>query len=411
MNDQSTHGSWAASGRVAVMAGMLSLVLAVPAPASTTNDAWITTKVKMSLLTTEGVSSNVVNVDTVNQQVTLHGTVNSAEEKQKAESAAKSVAGVKSVRNLLQVVAEKREAAVERNDSEITTQVTFALERESSLQDSSIKVQSVNKGVVLLAGDAKNLTDHLTAVKVARSVPGVRRVASEIQSPDALADSDMWRAGDTASAEKPAAKNPDTSARIEGKAEEIEAKGERVGDKVERKGEEIAAKAEDKGEGAVDKMKDAAGATTGAASDLYITSMVKMRLLADSDTPAMDINVDCDDGVVTLFGEVPTKQAKAAAETDARKVGGVKSVKNELQVVASADKPRVEAKDEEIRTNVEKNLQSRTDLKDVNADVKNCVVRLTGTVPSGVERVEAMQVARSTRGVCSVQEDLRFKEY
>jgi hypothetical protein len=29
-------------------------------------------------------------------------------------------------------------------------------------------------------------------------------------------------------------------------------------------------------------------------------------------------------------------------------------------------------------------------------------------VPSGIDRVEAMQVARSTRGVCAVRDDLRF---
>jgi len=40
--------------------------------------------------------------------------------------------------------------------------------------------------------------------------------------------------------------------------------------------------------------------------------------------------------------------------------------------------------------------------------VKNCVVRLTGTVPTGSERLEAMQVARATAGVCSVQDDLRI---
>src|SRR5689334_6270995 len=153
MNISSTHRTWAAGGRVAVLAGALGLAQAAVATASTTNDAWLTTKVKMSMLTTESVSSNAVNVDTVNQAVTLHGTVNTAEEKTAAESAAKSVAGVKSVRNLLQVVPEKREAKVEASDSEITTRVKDALAKQGSLEDSKIAVQSVNKGVVLLGGE------------------------------------------------------------------------------------------------------------------------------------------------------------------------------------------------------------------------------------------------------------------
>jgi osmotically-inducible protein OsmY len=50
------------------------------------------------------------------------------------------------------------------------------------------------------------------------------------------------------------------------------------------------------------------------ASDLWITSATKMRLLADSQTPALDINVDTWDGVVTLFGKVK-KAVERAADT------------------------------------------------------------------------------------------------
>jgi len=53
------------------------------------SDAWITTKSKMALLTTAGVSSNAVNVDTVDGVVTLHGKVGTAEEKAKAEAEVK----------------------------------------------------------------------------------------------------------------------------------------------------------------------------------------------------------------------------------------------------------------------------------------------------------------------------------
>jgi len=37
------------------------------------------------------------------------------------------------------------------------------------------------------------LSDHLHAVALAASVPGVQRVAREIQSPDTLADAEIWR--------------------------------------------------------------------------------------------------------------------------------------------------------------------------------------------------------------------------
>ena len=52
----------------------LAAVVALPAAADT-SDVWLTTKAKITLLTTEGVSVTGVNVDTVNGAVTLHGKV------------------------------------------------------------------------------------------------------------------------------------------------------------------------------------------------------------------------------------------------------------------------------------------------------------------------------------------------
>jgi hyperosmotically inducible protein len=337
-----------------MLAALLSCVLVAPALAAQP-DAWITTKSKLALLTTEGVSATAVSVDTVNQHVTLHGKVRSAEEKAKAETVVKTITGVQGVRNLLEVVAPRHEKAVQRSDDDIKKYVNTALQGQPALKDSAITVQSVNNGVVLLAGTAKTLTDHLSAVEVASGVPGVRHVSSEIQSPDTLADKEIWR--------------------------------ERTAQKSNAQ------------YGAVD-----------ASRDVWITSMAKMRLLADSRTPALDINVDTRDGVVTLFGIVPATAAKRAAEADVRKVSGVKRVKNALQVVASAKQPGVKAQDDAIEREVTQALQSHEDLKGVNVAVKNCVARLTGTVSTGMQRLEAAVVARSTVGVCSVQDDLRLAD-
>jgi osmotically-inducible protein OsmY len=338
--------------RSSALAAVLICTLAAPAVA-TQPDTWITTKSKLALLTTDGVSGMAVSVDTLDQQVTLHGTVRSAEEKAKAAAVVEAIDGVRGVRNLLQVVAPSQEKTVQAADADLQKQVATALETDTSLKDSSITVRSVNNGVVLLGGTANTLTDHLSAVEVAAGVPGVRHVSSEIQSPDTLADKEIWR-------ERPVQKADATHG---------------VGD---------------------------------ASRDVWITSMAKMRLLADGRTPALAINVDTRDSVVTLFGMVPSKEAKEAAEADVRKVSGVTSVKNELQVVASAEQPAVKAQDEDVQRDVEKSLQDRVALKDVDIEVNNCVARLTGTVPSGTQRLEAAVVARSTTGVCSVQDDLRI---
>ena len=334
-----------------VLAVVVSVALAAPARAATP-DAWITTKTKLSLLTTEGVSGTAIHVDTILGKVTLHGKVRTAEEKAKAESIAKKIDGVLEVRNLLQVVTPQREKAVQLSDDALKLRVEKALQGDSSLKESSISVKSVNKGVVLLAGTAKTLSAHLRAVETVAWVPGVGRVASEIKSPDALADAEIWR--------EPTAKRSSKESGI-----------------------------------------------WEAASDTWITSATKMRLLTDSRTPALDINVETRAGVVTLFGTVHSQEAKAAAAEDARKVSGVKRVVNDLQVMTRAKEAAVKVRDEDIESDVKKAFE-KADFKDISVEVKNGVVRLTGTVPSGTRRLDAAVLARSIQGVRAVKDDLRL---
>ena len=334
-----------------VFAMGLGVALAAPVAAATP-DAWITTKTKLALLTTEGVSGTAIHVDTVLGRVTLHGKVPSAGEKAQAESVTQKIEGVQSVRNLLQVVAPQHVKAVQVADDALKARIETALQADPSLRDSRIAVQSVNKGVVLLTGTAKTLSAHLRAVEVVAGIPGVQRVSSEVQSPDTLADAEIWRA---------ATPQPPTS------------KAYGVGE---------------------------------AASDMWITSATKMRLLADPRTPALDINVDTRAGIVTLFGIVATQDAKAAAADDARKVTGVTRVVNELQVVASAKQAAVKVRDEEMQGTVKKAFDGQ-DFKDVTVTVKNGVVRLTGTVPTGTRRLDAAVLARSVQGVRAVEDDLR----
>lgn len=341
------------SRRTAWLAAALwAALLAFPVTARAIPDSLITMKVKLALLTTEGVSSTAINVDTLNGQVTLHGKVGSQEEEAKAEAAAKQVGGVQQVRDLLQVVPEEQKAAVARHDSDIKDAVDEALRNHKFRDKTEISVQSVNHGTVLLRGKAETITDKLSAIEIARNQRGVRRVSSEIQGPDTMAQTDT---------------NPRPS--------------------------------EHQGEGFNDSARDA-----------WITSATKMRLLADRRTSALDTNVDTRGGTVTLFGMVSSQEAKFAAEEDARKVSGVKQVINELQVVPKERQQNVKARDEDIERDVKQKLEARNDLKDVNVQVKDCVARLSGTVPSSNERLEAATVARSTDGVCSVEEnDLRIR--
>ena len=143
-------------------------------------DAWLTMKTKISLMTTEGVSTSDLNVDTVQGVVTLHGKVPTQSEKATAEAAARKVDGVKDVKNLLQVVPESVRPTLKVADDAIKTNLEASLKAEPVLSD--VKVASVNNGVALLSGKTQNLADKLRAIEVAWAVQGVQRVASEIET-------------------------------------------------------------------------------------------------------------------------------------------------------------------------------------------------------------------------------------
>jgi hyperosmotically inducible periplasmic protein len=167
--------------RVAIAAPLFVASAAAWAHAADAPDAWLTMKTKISLMTAEGLSASDLNVDTVMGVVTLHGKVPTESEKAKAEMTARGVDGVKDVKNLLQVVPDTAKKAVERSDAQIQESVAAAFKANKRVNASGIKLQSVNKGVVLLAGKTDSLEAHLEAVQVARAVPGVKRVATEVQ--------------------------------------------------------------------------------------------------------------------------------------------------------------------------------------------------------------------------------------
>ena len=144
------------------------------------NDAWITTKAQITLLTMDGFSVSGANVDTVNGNVTMHGKVATAEDRTKAEQTLRKVTGVKSVKNLLQIVPDNVKKAVAANDSDVKDRVEASLKADVKMKD--VNVASVNNGVVLLSGKTENLNESLRAIQNAYSVNGVSRVASELQT-------------------------------------------------------------------------------------------------------------------------------------------------------------------------------------------------------------------------------------
>jgi len=71
---------------------------------------------------------------------------------------------------------------------------------------------------------------------------------------------------------------------------------------------------------------------TGAiASDSWITTEVKSKLIADKQTSGTAIHVNTYEGVVTLSGTAKSQEEANRAVEDAKSVKGVKSVENNIQ--------------------------------------------------------------------------------
>ena len=77
-------------------------------------------------------------------------------------------------------------------------------------------------------------------------------------------------------------------------------------------------------EGKADSMK-------GYAGDAATTSEVKAKLLADDIVPSRKVKVETTDGVVQLSGSVDSQAQSDRAESIAKAIDGVKSVKNDLK--------------------------------------------------------------------------------
>jgi hypothetical protein len=79
------------------------------------NDGWLWVKARFDLAAADDLRDSTINVDVDQAVVTLSGTVASAAQKARAETVAKGIEGVKSVRNQLKVQAANANANANAN--------------------------------------------------------------------------------------------------------------------------------------------------------------------------------------------------------------------------------------------------------------------------------------------------------
>ncbi len=147
-------------------------------------------------------------------------------------------------------------------------------------------------------------------------------------------------------------------------------------------------------------------------NDTWITAKTKIALAADGRVKGRQIDVETTKGQVMLRGKVDSDAAKQAAENITKLLDGVKTVKNDLQVVAPSIRDAVGDKDEAITARVKDHFAKDAHLKNADIDVQTHagVVSLTGAVLNLMTSANASWTAWQVSGVKSVKNDLTVKE-
>ena len=111
-------------------------------------------------------------------------------------------------------------------------------------------------------------------------------------------------------------------------------KTQRAGAEVKKEAKDATASAGAAVEKAAESTKQMGATAVEKIDDAAITAKVNASLAADKDLSAIKIDVDTQNGVVTLSGPAPTATARERASEIARGVKGVNSVNNQLTVKA-----------------------------------------------------------------------------
>lgn len=150
--------------------------------------------------------------------------------------------------------------------------------------------------------------------------------------------------------------------------------------------------------------------------DATITATVKSKLLWNNNTDGMDINVETNNGVVTLNGTAPSSASRDLAENLAENTNNVRRVENNLEVAPdgddrdTADRGRTAGdtvNDAWVTSKVKSSYLFNRNLSgmDIEVETNNGQVTLAGEVANDTEKALAVEVAENIRGVTGVNAD------
>ena len=142
------------------------------------DDATITTRVKAEMIGDADVKARDIDVDTQDGVVHLSGFVDSSRERERAETLARSVPGVRTVQNKLEV--GSRSVGQVLDDKLLGSKIKANLIGEPGIRSLSVDVD-VYRGVVHLTGVVETPAQKAKVLEIAKDAPGTRRVVDNLK--------------------------------------------------------------------------------------------------------------------------------------------------------------------------------------------------------------------------------------
>jgi osmotically-inducible protein OsmY len=207
--------------------------------------------------------------------------------------------------------------ACAQTDAGITTNVKTKLAADDNVKAYQVDVDTRN-GVVTLSGEVASATAKDQAIRIARETDGVRDVIDQIRVGEAAATAGTYRDNDV---DVDVDVDDDLENRARSGAAEVREEAGQAADRARVEGREAA-----------NKAGEVAGRAGAVVTDAAITSAVKTKFLADTTVKGLRIDVDTQNGMVTLNGNVTSRAEADRALMLARDTDGVKGVHDNLKV-------------------------------------------------------------------------------
>jgi len=175
---------------------------------------------------------------------------------------------------------------------------------------------------------------------------------------------------------------------------------ETVGEKIDRTTENINKEA-----------NDTSKKTEEVLDDTAITAKVKAAILAEPNLKSLQINVETDNGNVTLSGSVDSQEQLTRVQQLISSLAGVKGISNNLVVKSTntaTNNTEEAASDTSITTKVKAALLAEPNLKSRNIKVEtnNGIVTLSGDLDSQEHIDKAQEITKPIAGVQDVKNNL-----